>query len=139
MSSNKLKYDNCQFMSELNQSMSTANWILDSNRFENNTKCFNQFGLLGGTTVSHAKGNIIDIESDLMGTTRLNSKCPTNKYLNPCPQSSTLNACQPKQIIIQQTPNQQRRVVNLQPVHLKQCQMVNYQNKLPNRYYPVRK
>ena len=139
MSFNKLKYDNCQYLAEVNQSMGTANWVLDTNRFENNAKCFNQFGLVGGTSVSHAKGNLVDVESDLMGTTRINSKCPTVKYLNPCPNAQSINACQPQQIVIPQTPNQQGRVVNLTPQHLRQCQMVAYRNKLPNRYFPVRK
>jgi hypothetical protein len=136
MSFTKLKYDNCAYLSELNQSVSTSEWVLDGNRFENKDKCFNQFGLVGGSTVSHAKGNLIDVESDLMGTTRLNSKCPTVKYLNPCPNASSINECQPKQIVIPQTPNQQGRIVPLNPVHLRQCQMVAYRNKLPNRYYP---
>lgn len=145
MSFNRLKYDNCHYTTELRQSMDTASWVLDPNRFENTNKCRVEFGLVGGTNVSHAKGNMIDVESDLLGTTRLNTKCPTQKFLNPCAvQNNFTNLvgapyCQPSQIVIQQTPNTQGRVVNLAPAHLTSCQLVNYKNKLPNRYYPVRK
>lgn len=145
MSFNKLKYDKCQYLTELNQSLNTSDWILDPNRFENTNKCRNQFGLLGGTNVSHANGNLVDLESDLLGTTRLVSKCPTLKYMNPCAvQNNFTNEvgakyCQPQNIVIQQTPNTKGRVVDVSPKHLKSCQLVQYKNKLPNRYYPVKK
>ena len=138
MSFSNLKYDKCQYLADVKQSMNTADWILDPNRFESTSKCFNQFGLVGGTTVSHAKGNLVDVESDLRGTTRMNSKCPTMKYSNPCPMGD-MNTCQPQKIYIAQTPNQQGRIVDLTPKHLNSCQMVQYKNKVPNRYFPVRK
>lgn len=139
MSFSNLKYDKCQYLADVRQSIGTANWVLDPNRFESTNKCYNQFGLVGGTAVSHAKGNLVDVESDLRGTTRINSKCPTMKYMNPCPNAQSINFCHQKQIVIPQTPNQQGRTVDLAPQHLKPCQMVQYKNKLPNRYYPVRK
>lgn len=139
MSYNRTKYDSCAYQFDLNQSMSTSEWIMDPNRFENTNKCRVEFGLVGGTNVSHAKGNLIDIESDLMGTTRLNSRCPTLKYLNPCANSDSINNCSPSKIVIQQTPTTKGRVVDATPVHLPSCQMVQYKNKLPNRYFPFKK
>lgn len=138
MSFNRLKYDKCAYQFELNQSMGTADWIMDPNRFENTNKCRVEFGLVGGTNVSHAKGNLVDLESDLIGTTRVTSKCPTEKYLNPCATSNTIGECQPNKIIIKQTPHQTGRVVDTTPIHLGTCQMVNYKNKLPNRYFPFK-
>ena len=41
------------------------------------------FGLVGGTNVSHIKGNLVDLENDLRGQTRSNTKCPARKYAPP--------------------------------------------------------
>ena len=54
--------------------------MLYPGRYENCSKCRHEFGLLGGTAVSHIKGNLVDLENDLRGQTRQNTKCPTLKY-----------------------------------------------------------
>jgi hypothetical protein len=137
MSFTNLSYDKCAVAYDLGQNSNMLNWVLDPNRFENTNKCRIEFGLVGGTNVSHAKGNLVDIESDLIGTTRTASLCPTQKYMNPCAVSNDLNQCQPDKIVIPNTSRSEGRVIDLTPVHLNSCQMVRYKNKLPNRYYPV--
>ena len=138
MSFNRLKYDTCAYQHDVSESVGTLNWILDSNRFENCNKCRVEFGIIGGTNVSHAKGNLVDLESDLMGTTRLQSKCPTLKYLNPCPKGD-MNSCQPDKIVIRSTPNTKGRVVELEPQHLSSCQMFRYKPvPLPPPMEPVK-
>jgi hypothetical protein len=138
MSFNRLKYDTCAYKHELSESVGTLNWILDPNRFENCNKCRMEFGLVGGTNVSHISGNLVDLESDLMGTTRLNTKCPTLQYLNPCP-TGDMNTCQPRQILIRSTPNTQGRVIDTTPRHLSSCQMIRYKPvPLPAPMEPVR-
>ena len=62
------------------RSIRLNNYFLDENKFENNNKCRVEFGILGGSTVSHTKSNIVDIENDLLGITRTSSKCPNNLY-----------------------------------------------------------
>ena len=125
MSFNRLKYDTCAYKHEISESVGTLDWILDNNRFENCGKCRFEFGLVGGTNVSHAKGNLVDVESDLMGTTRLQTNCPTLKYINPCP-NGDMNNCQPSQIVIQPNPGNSGRVIDTNMQHLQPCQMVRY-------------
>ena len=45
----------------------------------------NALGLFGGNEVSVASGNLVDIESDLRGTTRDLSNAPDKKYSPSCP------------------------------------------------------
>jgi hypothetical protein len=45
----------------------------------------NALGLFGGNEVSVASGNLVDIESDLRGTTRDLSNAPGKKYQPSCP------------------------------------------------------
>ena len=138
MSFNRLTYDTCAYRHDLAESVGTLSWILDPNRYENANKCRIEFGVVGGTNVSHVQGNLVDVESDLKGTTRLNSKCPTLQYLNPCP-TGTMNSCQPKQIVIRNTPSTTGRVINTNMVHLPNCQMFRYKPvPLPPAMEPVK-
>ena len=138
MSFNRLKYDTCAYRHELAESVGTLSWILDPNRFENTNKCRIEFGVVGGTNVSHVTGNLVDVESDLKGTTRLNTKCPTLEYMNPCP-NGTMNSCQPKKIVIRSTPTTQGRVVDTSMLHLPSCQMFRYKPiPLPPPMEPIK-
>ena len=103
MSFNRLQYDNCAYTHQLHESVGTLAYILDPSRYENCNKCRMEFGLVGGTNVSHIKGNLVDLETDLKGITRLATKCPTKKYLNPCP-SEDMTTCQPDHIKINAKP-----------------------------------
>ena len=106
MSSNRLIYDTCAYKHSLAESVGTLGWVLDPSRFENCNKCRIEFGVVGGTNVSHAKGNLVDLETELRGTTKLASKCPTLKYQNPCP-TGDMTTCQPQQIVIKGNPSNQ--------------------------------
>ena len=139
MSFNRLRYDTCAYRHNVAESVGTLSWILDPNRFENVGKCRVEFGVVGGTNVGHVQGNLVDLESDLKGTTRLNTKCPTLQYINPCPNSSSMNACQPKQIVIRNTPTTRGRVINTNMVNLPSCQMFRYKPiPLPPPMEPVK-
>jgi hypothetical protein len=54
-------------------------------KFEHPKKCRNALGLVGGTEVSNISGNLIDLESDLLGITRVQSKCIARQYIPACP------------------------------------------------------
>ena len=54
--------------------------------------------LLDGLSVN---GNLVDLETDLRGTSRMNSKCPTKKYQNQCKQDNDMTSCQPSKIVLQ--------------------------------------
>jgi hypothetical protein len=125
MSFNRLMYDNCAYQHQLSESVGTLSYVLDPNRFENCNKCRMELGIVGGTGVSHIKGNLVDLESDLRNQTRLQSKCPSMKYLNPCP-NGDMNTCQPSQIVIKGTPTMQGRVIDTGKQHLNSCQMFRY-------------
>ena len=80
MSSNRLKYDDCSYKTDLSQSVGPLEHLLNPIKYENCQKCRHEFGLLGGPAVSHIKGNLVDLENDLRGATRTASNCPDNKY-----------------------------------------------------------
>lgn len=122
MSFNNLIYDNCAYKQALHQSVGTLAYQLDPNRYENCNKCRIEFGLVGGTAVSHVQGNMVDLESELRGQTYLASKCPSLKYQNPCPKGD-INTCKPGNIKIRQTPSTRGREINTNMVHLPSCQM----------------
>ena len=65
------------------QSMKSAELILDNVKFEHENKCRVEFGLVGGTNVSHTKNNLVDLENDLIGLTRTSNKCSEFQYVPP--------------------------------------------------------
>ena len=54
-------------------------------KFENPSKCRNALGLVGGSEVSNISGNMVDLESELRGITRAQSKCISRQYQPVCP------------------------------------------------------
>lgn len=54
-------------------------------KFENPNKARNALGLVGGSEVSNISGNLVDLESDLLGITRVQSKCIARQYKPACP------------------------------------------------------
>ena len=59
MSSNRLRYDQCSYKSDLSQSVGPLGYVLNPMKYENCGKCRHEFGLLGGQAVSNIKGNMI--------------------------------------------------------------------------------
>jgi len=58
-------------------------------KFENPSKCRNALGLVGGAEVSNISGNMVDLESELRGITRSQSKCISRQYQPACPLGGT--------------------------------------------------
>lgn len=54
-------------------------------KFENPSKCRNALGLVGGAEVSNINGSMVDLESELRGITRAQSKCISRQYQPACP------------------------------------------------------
>ena len=79
MSFNRTTYDNCSYKQELQGNVSTLQYLLSPYRYEHANKCRHQLGFIGGTSVSHIKGNLVDLDSELRGQTRIVSKCNTNQ------------------------------------------------------------
>lgn len=71
MSFNHLNVDPCTYAKTLSMNADALGYMLDMNKFEHQQKCRHELGLVGGTAVSHSKGNLVDLESDLRGQTCL--------------------------------------------------------------------
>lgn len=105
MSSNRLIYDNCAYKQKMTESTQPLHYVLNPLKYENCKKCRHELGLVGGTAVSHIQGNLVDVENDLRGATRINSNCNELKF-----QSNK----------------------NHNMLHLPSCQMINYKsNNIP--------
>lgn len=125
MSWNRLRTDTCAYKSYLAESIGSLAWVMDPVRFDNPHKARIEFGIVGGNDVSIVRGNLVDLESDLKGQTRLSSKCPSLDYQNPCP-NGAMNTCQPRQVVIRGNPSNMGRVVDTTPLHLRGAQMFRY-------------
>jgi len=82
MSSNRLSYDACAYQKTLQESTGPLDYMMYTGKFENCAKCRIEFGVVGGNGVSLFSGNLVDLESDLRGQTRMASSCPSTFY-NP--------------------------------------------------------
>lgn len=118
MSSNRLLYDTCEYKQRVSQNDSSLNFILDPIKFEHSKKCRNEFGLLGGTNVSHVKGNLVDLENDLRGANRPFSQCSEYKF---APQKGNTI-----QGIKQYQCGKEHPTIDTTLEHLPSCQMINY-------------
>ena len=125
MSSNRLIYDTCAYKHELTQSVGPLEYVLNPMKYENCNKCRMELGLVGGSAVSHVKGNLVDLETDLLGITRKASLCPSQKFTSACAVGNMAN-CQPGNITIMGDHCGQKRVIDTTPIHLKSCNMVRY-------------
>ena len=125
MTSNRLMYDTCSTVSDLNQNAGTAAYILNTDKYENINKCRIGLGIVGGTNVSHIKGNLVDLESDLYGITRKTSLCPTKKYMSVCA-TDDINNCKQENIVIVGDTHEKTKVIDTDLLHLPTCQMVDY-------------
>lgn len=114
MSFNRLSYDDCSYKANLSGNVSYLSYTLDPIRNENCNKCRMEHGIVGGTAVSHVRGNLVDLENNLFGIDRPNTHCPGYKFV---PRSDdivqgkeyTKPVCHPK--------------VDTSKVHLRSCQL----------------
>ena len=126
MSSNRLIYDTCAYKKTLDQSVGPLSYVLNPIKYENCNKCRMELGLVGGTSVSQIKGNLVDLENDLRGTTRSASLCPSKHYVPNCP-NQIGDACQPQNIQLNDTRGcKQQSPIDTQLLHLPPCQMIRY-------------
>ena len=77
MSFNRLKYDNCAYSKEIEESTSPLDYYLFRGKYENCKQC-----PTGSHTNNLEFGSKTNVESELFGLTRQESKCPDKKY-NP--------------------------------------------------------
>lgn len=134
MSSNRLAYDTCAYKTSLKQSTGQLSHIIEPNRFYHCNQCRNELGLIGGNNVSQIRGNLVDLENDLRGTTRNASLCPKKHYQPACKNPTH---CQPKNINVPDKCKGGNKQLNTQPLHLPPCQMISYKPvPLPPKFVP---
>lgn len=114
MSFNHLNVDPCTYAKTLSMNANALGYMLDANKFEHQQKCRHELGLVGGTAVSHSKGNLVDLESDLRGQTRLLSRCSTQQWM-PVPKGGLI-------------VNDKTEPIDTQQRHLPACQMIRYRS-----------
>jgi hypothetical protein len=121
MAFTSLTYDSCAYKNELAQTVGTFAYAIDDCRYVHKNPRRVEFGIVGGNDVSLIGGNLIDLESDLKGQTRLASKCPTLYYQNPCP-AGDMNTCKPRQVVVRGNPSNMGRVIDTTLYHLPPAQ-----------------
>jgi len=126
MSWNKLKYDSCAYNKELNEQLNEFKYIMDDSKYVNCNKCRMVKGIVGGNDVSQISGNLVDLESDLRGQTRMSSLCPSHHWTSAC--NNMIN--------IQPEQNQPGLKINTQLLNLPECQMFNYNPITVPQYTP---
>lgn len=92
-------------------------------KFENPNKCRNALGLVGGTEVSNISGNIVDLESDLLGLTRVQSKCIARQYQPACALGGKDCPDTPPSFSFRDKATGAVQTVNTTPRNLPTCQM----------------
>lgn len=113
-------------------------------KFEHPSKCRNALGLVGGSEVSNISGNLVDLESDLLGITRVQSKCIARQYKPACALGGENCPDVPASFSFVDKSTGQSHTVNTKPQHLPTCQMVTYpgvntpQPLKVNTCYPMR-
>ena len=133
MSSNRLIYDECEYKTRINESVGPLEYMLNPAKYENCNKCRMELGVVGGTAVSHIKGNLVDLETDLKGITRKASLCPSQKFSSNCATQNMAN-CRQNSINIPGSIPETNRVIDTTPLHLRSCNMIRYKPvPLPNK------
>jgi hypothetical protein len=82
--------------------------------------------MVGGSEVSHISGNIVDLESDLFGITRVQSKCNSKQYIPSCPLGGKTCPDYPTDIKFQDKETGEIREISTQARHLPTCQTWSY-------------
>ena len=109
------------------QSADAYSYVLIPEKWENPNKCRNALGMVGGSEVSHAKGNLVDLESDLYGITRPNTKCNAKQYVPSCPLGGSAPCPDwPANQVWQDKGTGEVRTTSTQPRHLPTCQTWSY-------------
>lgn len=77
---NQLKTDDCYIHQQNKDNKSIFSYMTDVNMFVNKNDCFDPTpGFLNYNRIKPPQQNI-DIENDLRGAIRINTKCPTGKW-----------------------------------------------------------
>lgn len=119
-------YSSCLTDKRAEESTGVLSYLMDLNKFYNCNPCRIERGTVGGNTVSLYEGNIVDLESDLMGRTRHYTRCPTGKYVaGTVVQGKDANKCTPE-CGVDGLPCGRPQCRQEKLVHLPECKLVHY-------------
>uniref|UniRef100_A0A6C0L0K7 Uncharacterized protein n=1 Tax=viral metagenome TaxID=1070528 RepID=A0A6C0L0K7_9ZZZZ len=119
MSSNRLIYDTCAYQKEMSKQCDQLTYILDPTKHYQEEPCRPELGILGGNSVSIVRGNLVDLETDLRGLTRYNTRCQLQKN-NWIPKNDG-------KIVIPKDGVKNGLVIDTNKLHLPPCQMIRYE------------
>lgn len=91
-------------------------------KYEHPSKCRNALGLVGGSEVSNISGNLVDLESDLLGITRVQSRCTARQYTPSCALGGVGCPDVPPTFTFRDKATGEVRIVNTEPNNLPTCQ-----------------
>lgn len=101
-------------------------------KFEHPQKCRNALGLVGGSEVSNISGNMVDLESELLGITRSQSKCIARQYKPACPLGGEGCPDSPGDLQYTNKSTGEKVTIHTKPLNLPTCQM----QTMPGVGYP---
>lgn len=84
MSSNRLMYDACSTKQQVQGNGTIFEHQMYTGKYNNCKPCRIILGQVGGNNVSVTPGNMVDLESDLMGITRPLTDCSNGRYKPNC-------------------------------------------------------
>lgn len=138
MSQNRLMYDRCASVQQIDQSVAPGHYMMYPGKYENCNQCRMMLGQVGGNEDSLYTGNMVDLESDLKGINREASLCNASKYRPKCKKCSH---CKESGI-----PCDCLECTSQNLAHLPDCQMVKFGPVIPEPpfkptecYYPQSK
>lgn len=120
MTSHRLIDDAYTYISDTWQSVRPLQFTTNPIRFNHCNPCRIELGVTGGNNVSLIKGNMVDLESDLLGITRPVAQCPCHKYLPAAMKYGTNN------ILIESKGCNKPRWIDTTPQHLPACNIQTY-------------
>ncbi len=78
-------YDACAYSKRLTENMQEYSYYMYDGKYKSDHQCRIELGIVGGNNVSIGRTfNLVDLESDLRGQTRMASKCPSQHYTPGC-------------------------------------------------------
>lgn len=81
MANTSVKNDSCFVKQQLVQSGNVFNHVMYPGKYNSRSQCRPVLGIVGGNNVSRTNGNMVDLESDLRGQTRVLSNCNCTQYM----------------------------------------------------------
>lgn len=126
MAFTRQRYDTCATKKRTEEGTSVLSYLMDPNKYYNCNPCRIELGTVGGNNVSLYGGNIVDLESDLRGQTRVATHCPSNHFLpGTVVQGSDVNQCTPD-CGADGLPCGNAKCRKEKLVHLPSCKIVQY-------------